>query len=83
MNVLQALAGAILVLVGIVWGVLGLLHFAEGVYGAATTGLAVSSAAIFRVSLQKIHPSDLSCVMRTDPLFGWSCSDGWQFSLGR
>ena len=47
MNVLKALVGGILMIVGLIWGVTGLLYFAEGVYGVATTGQAKSSAEIF------------------------------------
>jgi hypothetical protein len=42
-NVLKALVGGILMIVGLIWGVTGLLYFAEGVYGVATTGQAKSS----------------------------------------
>jgi len=46
-NVLKALAGGILLVVGVIWAVYGLLYSAEGVYGVATKGDAASSAGIF------------------------------------
>ena len=39
-------------------------------------------AVAFGVSFLKSRPSRLSCVLRTDPLFGRSWSDGLGFSFG-
>jgi predicted ATPase len=42
----------------------------------------VTAKTLLKLSLLKSHPSRLSCVLRTDPLFGRVWSDGWESSSG-